>query len=134
MISDNQHIIFFDGYCNLCNRSVQLVIKNDRRNIFKFAPLQAEKTVFFLQEKKFQTNSDSILYWNKKQFYSESSAALRIAWHLKFPFPLLIIFYLVPAFLRNPVYRYIARNRYKWFGKQESCMIPSPELKSKFLA
>ncbi|MBC8046523.1 MAG: DUF393 domain-containing protein [Fimbriimonadaceae bacterium] len=133
MKEDKQHIIFFDGICNLCNNSVQSVIKKDKKNIFKFAALQSDFTKLFFTEKNFQPKVDSIIYWNGDKFYSQSTAVLKIASKLKFPTSLLNILWIIPKFARDAGYKFIAGNRYKWFGKQESCMIPTPELKEKFL-
>ena len=134
-LSKDKQLILFDGVCNLCNSSVQFVIKKDKANRFVFAPLQSETGQFFIN--KFNIDTDKvdsiILIPDNDTYYSKSTAALRVAKHLGFPtswlFPLLIF----PAFMRNWVYDYIARNRYKWYGKKEACMIPTPKLKAKFL-
>lgn len=127
-------IVFFDGICNLCNTSIQLIIKNDRKNKFLFAQLQSDKVKEFLrqQEEDF-SNTDSILLVTPKKIYTKSSAALKIAKDLKGFYPLLYIFYIIPKPIRDVVYDLIAKNRYKWFGKEESCMIPTAALKNKFL-
>lgn len=132
-LENRQHIIFFDGVCNLCNSSVQIVIKNDKKQIFQFSALQSEFAGSFFNLHNFKLITDSIVYWNGKHFYSRSNAALRIASRLRFPYPLLVAGFIVPAFIRNALYDVIARNRYKWFGRQESCMLPTPELKARFL-
>lgn len=134
-IPKHKKLILFDGVCNLCNASVQYVIKHDKKNIFMFAALQSDvgqKVVkdFHIDTKK----TDSILLYSpEKGVYYKSTAALKIAYHLGFPNSLMSVFLIVPVFIRNWVYDYIAKNRYKWFGKKESCMIPTPELKNKFL-
>lgn len=133
-IVKKQPLILFDGVCNLCNHSVQFVIKKDSNNQFLFAPLQAEKIVTYLQ--KFPENFDnidSILLVTEKKIYTKSSAALKIAKELKGIYPLLYVFYIIPKPVRDIVYDFIAKNRYKWFGKQESCMMPTPGVKEKFL-
>lgn len=135
-IPHDKILVLFDGVCNLCNRSIITVIKNDKDNRFLFAPLQSEIGKKVISEFNIDTNKiDSILTYepqrNKVKY--KSSAALKIASQLRFPFPLCSVFYIVPAPIRNWVYDVIARNRYKWFGKQESCMIPTPNLKAKFL-
>lgn len=127
-------ILLFDGVCNLCNNSVQLVIKNDPKNIFRFAPLQNTEVIKFLDKHTTNFNGiDSIILITPKKIYTKSSAALTVAKQLKGLYPLLYIFYIIPKPIRDLVYDFIAKNRYKWFGKQESCMIPTPELKNKFL-
>ena len=129
-------LILFDGVCNLCNSSVQYVIKHDKKNKFLFAPLQSEVGESIIEDFNIDTErTDSILLYNPEvnSIKIKSSAAIGIAKHLGFPLNLMVIFYIVPNFIRNRVYDYIAKNRYKWYGKKEECMIPTPELKSKFL-
>lgn len=132
----NKQLILFDGVCNLCNSSVLYVIKRDYENKFLFAPLQSNIAKSITSEYKIDTNKvDSILLYNpkKQKVYSKSTAALQIAKQLNFPTKLMAIFLVIPAFVRNWVYDYVAKNRYKWYGKKETCMIPTPELKAKFL-
>lgn len=131
----HKQLILFDGVCNLCNRSVQCVIKHDKNNRFMFAPLQGEFGQQIISKYNIDTaKTDSIiLYSEQKGLKVKSTAALYIAKDLGFPSALLAIFLIVPAFIRNWVYDFIAKNRYKWYGKKEACMIPTPELKSKFL-
>ena len=130
-----QHpVLLFDGVCNLCNGWVQLVIRNDPEGRFRFAALQSEKGQELLKQyglphEQFTT---LVLIENGK-VYTRSSAALRIAKQLNGAWPLLYAFIAVPAFLRDGVYNLVAGNRYAWFGKQESCMLPTPELKARFL-
>jgi predicted DCC family thiol-disulfide oxidoreductase YuxK len=131
----HKKLILFDGVCNLCNSSVQYVIKHDKKNVFMFTALQSEFGKKLIKDHQIDTKkTDSIiLYSEKSGIYYKSSAALRIASRLGFPTNIMVVFLIVPPFIRNWVYDYIAKNRYKWFGKKEQCMIPSPELKSKFL-
>lgn len=132
----NKQLILFDGVCNLCNSSVLYVIKRDYENKFLFAPLQSNIAKSITSEYKIDTNKvDSILLYNpkKQKVYSKSTAALQVAKQLNFPTKLMAIFLVIPAFVRNWVYNYVAKNRYKWYGKKEACMIPTPELKAKFL-
>ncbi|MEH1008345.1 DCC1-like thiol-disulfide oxidoreductase family protein [Winogradskyella sp. ECml5-4] len=135
-IPHNKQLILFDGVCNLCNSSVLYVIKRDKKNKFLFAPLQSDVGEEIIEKFNIDTvNTDSILLYNPKNntIKSKSSAAIHIAKHLGMPSNLLVVFFIVPTFIRNMVYSYIAKNRYKWYGKKEACMIPTPELKSKFL-
>ena len=134
-IPDHKQLILFDGVCNLCNNSVQYVIKRDHANVFMFAPLQSEIGAKILKSYQLNTkNMDSIiLYIPNKGVYSQSTAALKIASKLTFPTKLLAAFMIIPPFIRNAVYNYIAKHRYSWYGKQEHCMIPTPELRAKFL-
>ena len=128
-------LILFDGVCNLCNSSVQFVIKHDKKNKFMFAPLQGKVGQEIISKYNIDTaKTDSILLYSEdKGLKVKSTAALYIAKDLGFPSALLTIFLIVPAFIRHWVYDFIAKNRYKWNGKKEACMIPTPELKSKFL-
>ena len=129
-----QHIILFDGVCNLCNGFVQFVIKHDPEGRFKFAALQSEEAEKLLRNFNLPPlRPDSIILLENSKLYMESTAALRILKKLSGIWPALYAGIVLPAFLRNAVYKLIARNRYKWFGKQESCMLPTPELKSRFL-
>lgn len=131
----NTHkIILFDGVCNLCNNSVNFVIKRDKNNVFKFAALQSEVGLKLASQLNIDTsNLDSIVLIDRGKHYKKSTAALYIAKHLSGLWPMLFGFIILPNFIRNGVYNYIANNRYKWFGKQDNCMIPTAELKSKFL-
>lgn len=127
-------IILFDGVCNLCNSSVQLVLKNDKNDTFRLAALQSDAGKKLTEKYGIDTSqTDSILLIDADKVYAKSTAALKIAKQLSGAYPLLYGFMIVPKFIRNRVYDYIAKNRYKWYGKQESCMIPTPELKDKFL-
>lgn len=127
-------IILFDGVCNLCNGTVMFVIKKDRKDIFRFASLQSETGESLTAKHGIDTAKvDSILLIDGGAVYVKSTAALRIARSLPGGYPLLYGFMIVPRFLREWIYEGIARKRYAWFGKKESCMVPTPELKSKFL-
>ena len=134
-IPNDKKLILFDGICNLCNSSVQYVIKHDKSNRFLFAPLQSDIGASIIKKFNIDTaKTDSILLYSVADGLSiKSSAALNIAKHLGFPRNLLSIFIIVPAFIRNWVYDYIAKNRYKWYGKRDECMIPTTDLKAKFL-
>ncbi len=132
--SKTHKIILFDGVCNLCNGAINFTIKRDKKNIFKFAALQSEIGQTLLSKYKINTSEvDSIILIDGENYYVKSSAALRISKHLSGGYPLLYGFLILPKFIRNAAYDFIARNRYKWFGKKESCMIPTPALKEKFL-
>lgn len=128
-------LILFDGVCNLCNTTVQYVIKHDKSDSFRFAALQSNigKQIIDMFNIDVDKTDSILLYTETKDLKSKSSAALHIASQLGFPNNLLTIFFIVPSFIRDKVYDYIAKNRYKWYGKKESCMIPTKELKAKFL-
>jgi predicted DCC family thiol-disulfide oxidoreductase YuxK len=131
----HKKLILFDGVCNLCNASVLYVIKRDKKDLLMFAPLQSNIGKQIIKQYNLDTSkTDSILLYSKTNGLSvKSSAALQIAKHLGFPNNLMSIFFIVPPFIRNWVYDFIAKNRYKWYGKKDACMIPTPELKAKFL-
>ena len=127
-------IIFFDGVCNLCNGAVQFVIERDKKNIFRFASLQsdfAKKTLLPFGIDPDQ--KDSFILLDDSKIYQRSGAALKVAKKLNKGWPILYGFMIVPRFIRDGIYNFIAKNRYKWFGKQESCWVPTPVLKEKFL-
>ncbi|WP_417882091.1 thiol-disulfide oxidoreductase DCC family protein [Xanthomarina gelatinilytica] len=131
----NKQLILFDGVCNLCNASVQYVIKHDKNNVFMFAPLQGETGQLIIEKYQIDTaKTDSILlYTEGKGIVYKSTAVLKIAGKLGFPRNLLQVLLVIPPVIRNWVYDYIAENRYKWFGKQNECMIPTENLKARFL-
>ncbi|MFT5077074.1 MAG: putative DCC family thiol-disulfide oxidoreductase YuxK [Flavobacteriaceae bacterium] len=127
-------IILFDGVCNLCNSSVNFVIKKDKNDVFRFAALQSEIGKQYINKFNIDpSQTDSIILIDGDKHYIKSTAALNVTKSLKGGYPLLYAFIIVPKFIRNWVYDVIAKNRYKWYGEKESCMIPTPELKSKFL-
>ncbi|MGK0377703.1 thiol-disulfide oxidoreductase DCC family protein [Patiriisocius sp. Uisw_017] len=127
-------IILFDGVCNLCNSSINFVIKRDSANLYKFTALQEAPGIRLLKQYGINTlDTDSIILIENGKAYTKSSAALRVAKGLSGVWPVLYGFIIIPKWIRNAVYDYIAKNRYKWYGKKDSCMIPTPELKNKFL-
>ena len=134
-VPNNKKLILFDGVCNLCNTSIQYVIKHDKQDLFLFAPLQSTIGKELIKKYGIDTSKiDSILlYTTNKGIDHKSTAALKVAVQLGFPTNILSIFLIVPPFIRNWVYDFIAKNRYKWYGKKDACMIPTPELKRKFL-
>ena len=131
----NKKIILFDGVCNLCNTSVQFVIKQDSRDIFRFVALQSDLGQDILKHIGIDPKHiDSIiLYEPGIAYYYKSDAALEIAKNLGGFFHFGTLFRIIPTGIRNQLYDYIAKNRYNWYGKMENCMLPTPELKSKFL-
>jgi predicted DCC family thiol-disulfide oxidoreductase YuxK len=135
MMNPQQSIILFDGVCNLCNASVDFIIQRDKRAHFKFSSLQAPIASELLRQYPSVKDSslDSVLLLHKGKLYDKSAAALRIARHLSGLWPMLYVFIIVPPFIRDAVYRFIARNRYKWFGKSDTCRLPSPEERERFL-
>jgi predicted DCC family thiol-disulfide oxidoreductase YuxK len=126
-------IVFFDGVCNLCANSVKFIIERDNRNVFRFSSLQSAYAKRTLKLTDFDDIPQSLLLLKKDKIYTKSTAALLIAKEMKGAWPLLTVFLLVPSFIRNFVYDWVAKNRYSWFGKKEQCMIPTPELQQRFL-
>lgn len=131
----NKKIILFDGVCNLCNSAVQFIIKNDTKDLFRFVALQSDLGKEICNYISVDhTKIDSIILYNPGvAYYYKSSATIEIAEDLGGIYSLVSIFKIFPEKLRNYIYDYIAKNRYKWYGRKESCMIPTPELRAKFL-
>ncbi len=128
-------VIIFDGVCNLCNSSVQFIIRNDAKRHFRFASLQSNFGQSILKQFNLPTNElDSFILLDKGKITVKSTGALQVAKKLSGAWPLLYIFIIVPAFMRDAVYEFIGRNRYKWFGKKEACWLPTPEIKALFLS
>ncbi len=126
--------MLFDGVCNLCNGFVVFIIARDPSGRFRFAPLDSEAARLLLRECGIECAlPDSVALIERGTVYTRSSAALRIAKRLRFPWPLLYALICVPRPLRDSVYDLIAHHRYGWFGKRDTCMVPTPELRSRFL-
>lgn len=134
-VQGDKKIILFDGVCNLCNSAIQFVIKHDKKNIYKFAALQSDVAKLLLNERGIDSSQiDSIILIDPNiAYYTKSAAALEIGKSFGGGWRLLGVFRWVPKPIRDWVYDLVAKNRYSWFGKQNECMIPSPELKAKFL-
>jgi len=129
-----ERVVFFDGVCNLCKRSVQFILTHDPKAIFSFASLQGEAAKKMLSSRQLDAQQmNSFVLLEKGKVYTRSTAALRVAKQMSGIWPVLWVFMLVPTFIRDAVYDWIARNRYRWFGKLETCWIPSPEWKERFL-
>ncbi|WP_010269138.1 thiol-disulfide oxidoreductase DCC family protein [Paenibacillus senegalensis] len=135
MVNDmnNQAVILFDGVCNFCNSSVQFIIQRDRSGYFRFASLQSNEAQMLLSEQKKVPSLDSIVLLENGRMFTESTAVLRIARKLDGLWKAAALFLIVPKPLRDIVYRIVARNRYRWFGRQSACMIPTPEQSRRFL-
>ena len=154
-----QQIVFFDDICVLCSRSVRFIYKHDRKQRFLFASFDSEafRRISHLlpgqdlmqsgqdrtlpgrdpntdsPDNSTRSFPDSVVLYRKDRVYLRSGAALRIAMSLRFPLPLLATFLVVPPFIRNAVYDWIARNRYRWFGRRETCFLPNDDLRKRFL-
>ncbi len=129
-----KRIILFDGVCNLCNSAVKFVLKRDKNSVFRFASLQSNVAIGLLKNVKVSDmDSGTFVLIDNGKVYTRSTAALRVCKQLSGIWPLMIVFMIVPLFIRDWVYNLISKNRYRWFGKRDICMIPSPEVKNKFL-
>ena len=126
-------VILFDGVCNFCNRMVNFAIRNDKKAKLKFAPLQSGAGKRLLEEFKVSPAADTVVLIDKGKAYTYAQASIRICRYLDWPAKILYAFAIVPRFVTEPVYKWIARHRYKWFGKKETCMIPTDRVRSRFL-
>jgi len=132
---EGKKVVLFDGVCNLCNGAVNFIIKRDKNDMFRYASLQSEIGQALAKEVGVDASKlDTILLIEPAvAYYHKSTAALQIARQLSGGYSLLSIFLIFPKFLRDWIYDIIAKNRYKWFGKKESCAVPSPRLKALFV-
>jgi len=131
---DEKPIILFDGVCNFCNGSVNFLIRQDKKNVFRFAALQSQTAQKLLaQYKKQKKGFESFVLMQDGKAYEKSSAALKVLKKLPWYWKWAQVFWIVPKFIRDGGYDFIARNRYKWFGRKEECMIPTPEVRNRFL-
>ena len=130
-------IIFFDGYCILCNKTIDFLISNDKKQKFLFASLQSKTATNILNKIGFQEeqikNLDNVVYFKNGRFKIKSNAVLTILSDLGGIYQFTKIFYLIPLFLRNLIYDQIATNRYKWFGKRTTCRMPNPNKYARIL-
>ena len=131
----HKKIILFDGHCNLCDASVQFIINRDAKDVFRFVSLQSDLGQELLQKLplSIQKTDSIILYESEKVFFYKSQAVFEIVNSIGGIFFCLLIFRLIPIAVTNKIYDFIARNRYKWFGKKENCLVPTKELDLKFL-
>ena len=128
-------VILFDGVCNFCNGAVNFTIKRNKDKTIKFAPLQSEAGRELVKQYGLPENDmRSFLFIENEKMYNRSTAALRVCRHLKGLWPLCYAFNIVPPYIRNGVYDFIAKNRYKWFGQKEECMVPSADVRARFLS
>ncbi|MBN7811690.1 thiol-disulfide oxidoreductase DCC family protein [Algoriphagus sp. H41] len=133
-MSKQQSVILFDGVCNLCNTSVDFVLKRDKQDRFLVGALQGEEGQKILSQFGADPSYlDSLVLVEHGEIYFRSTAALRIAKQLPGLWPLLYGLIILPRPVRDGIYDWIGRNRYRWFGKKETCRLPTPEEKAKFL-
>jgi len=132
-------IILYDGVCNLCDFTVRFILPRDSKGVFSFASLQGKfaeetaKTNTLVRSAIGTHSPETLLLLDDGQIYERSSAVLRIVSHLRFPWNLLGVLRIIPRPIRDAIYGLIARNRYRWFGKQDTCLLPRAEWKSRFL-
>ena len=130
----DKKIILFDGVCNYCNDKVNFIIKNDKHDIFRFVALQSETGQKIIKYLGIDSSIDSIvLYEPGYAYFIKSEAVFRIIKHLSSSVRLLLFFNFIPTSIKNIFYDIIAKNRYNWYGKKESCMMPTEEVKRKFI-
>ena len=132
----NEHpIILFDGICNFCDSAINFVLKQDKKKIFRFSTLQSEAGQKLLQQHNLSTKDfDSFVLIDDGKVYKKSAASLRVMNKLPWYWKEVQVFKIIPTIFRDAIYDFVARNRYKWFGKKDSCMIPTPEIKGRFLS
>jgi predicted DCC family thiol-disulfide oxidoreductase YuxK len=134
MASSSKYIILFDGICNLCNSSVQFVLARDKKKQFVFGSLQGKAGQDYLQRIHLPVNEfNSFILIEGDKVYTRSTGALRVLKHLGGGWSLLYGLIIIPGFIRDGIYKWIAGNRYKWFGKRDTCRVPTPEEKGQFL-
>jgi predicted DCC family thiol-disulfide oxidoreductase YuxK len=126
-------IVFYDGECNLCDKSVRFILEHEKKGRLSFAHLNSEKGKEILKDFKLDKNYDSLLLYENEVLYGKSDAVLRIALYLKAPYSFLPFFFWVPLFMRDNLYDYIAKKRYSWFGKND-CIVMEPKLKDRFIS
>lgn len=127
-------IVLFDGVCNLCNGAVRFIYPRDQWANLLFASLQSEYGQHILEKYDLPiVEFDTILFLEGEQLYTQSTAILRIVRFLRFPWPLTRIFILIPRFIRDAVYAWISRNRYRWFGQLDVCPVPPPDMQARFI-
>ncbi|MFT6868335.1 MAG: putative DCC family thiol-disulfide oxidoreductase YuxK [Cyclobacteriaceae bacterium] len=133
-VESDHSIILFDGVCNLCNFFVNFIINRDPSKQFKFASLQSEKASVLLEQLGYDSTSlESIVLIQKGKIYTKSRAALEVLLALGYPWKISYIFLIIPRFISDYIYEVIAANRYSWFGKRESCRVPTADISERFL-
>ena len=133
MVNENDVIVFFDGYCNLCNKSVDFIIRKEAKPCLKFASLQSKYAKELFDRMSVAPKVDSIVLFVNNQIYTKSDAAVYIAKFLKLPYSALSVFKFVPHSIRDFIYDWVAKNRYSWFGKRSTCRLPSEKERKRFL-
>ncbi len=133
-LPQGKSLILFDGWCHLCSRFVQLVLKYDRKRIFLFAPLDSPVGTYWKKQRNVPDKVDTVILIEADGFLMKSDAALKIAEKLGGLFNLVFIFRILPKKIRDRLYDFVARNRFRWFGKRQHCMLPTREQQERFLS
>lgn len=134
MLENPNGIVLFDGVCNFCNSSINTIIKLDKKKYFRFAPLQSEVGQWLMNKHGLDpAKFDSVILVDDNKAYYYSGAILNIARKMRGIYSLAYVFMIIPPFIRNGIYKWIAKNRYKWFGKKDACMVPTPDIRSRFV-
>lgn len=132
--TEHHVVVLIDGVCHLCQGLTKFIIKRDPAGVFRFASLQSDIGQEFLRQGGLPADLiETVIVVENGAYYTRSAAALRISRRLPFPWPLLYGFIIVPRALRDVIYKWVAKNRYRWFGKDEECMIPTPDIRRRFL-
>lgn len=132
-MKEQNPIILFDGVCNLCNGTVDFLLKRDRKKQFRFASIQSEAAQLLFRKFQIPAETDSVILIKSNKVYFESDSAIEIAGMLSFPWKMVAVFRIIPKKMRDNIYRRIAKNRYRWFGKRDICRIPAPMEKDSFI-
>jgi predicted DCC family thiol-disulfide oxidoreductase YuxK len=131
--SNNPPVILFDGLCNFCNAGINFIVRQDKKKVFRFAALQSEAGQKLLKEYGLPAEGFESFILIDKKVYQKSAAGLNVYGKLPWYWKWTQLAWIAPGFMRDAVYNWVARNRYKWFGKRDTCMIPTPETRSRFL-
>jgi len=134
MADEPKSLVLFDGVCNFCNDAILFIIDRDPRERFEFASLQSERGQQTLREHALGESISTVALVQDGRAYTKSKAALRVAKRLRWPWPLFYVLMLVPSFVRDAAYDWFAARRYVFFGKSESCRVPTPELRRRFVS
>ena len=132
-MNTGQPTVLFDGVCNFCNRMVNFAIRNDKKSRLKFAPLQSEAGEKLRTDFTISPSADTIVFIDNGKAYTYANAAIRICKYLDWPAKMMYAFIIIPPFISQTFYKWFAKRRYKWFGKKDECMVPTPEVRNRFL-
>ena len=133
-INPQEQIVIFDGVCNLCSHSAQFILRHDRLRAFKLATAQSATGRALLIDRSLDPDElETFVLLKQGRIYVRSDAALEIAKELDWPWRALAVLRVIPRMFRDPLYNVVARNRYRWFGKMDQCMVPTEKIRSRFV-